>query len=546
MTLLYLDDQKDYLFGLLSRFFDEIVTGVLDVEEAEKIHVKSDDISYIVANLATTESLPLIAAYKTRYPELPMIVVNHENIDLKQCIALGVEGFILYPYNEVQIDQVITKYKNLKNYSDLYHKKEQSHRDHITSLLNAESLHDKIKGSSDNALILMNIDNFDFINTLYGMDMGDKVLSKVAGYLSKMVPSNSTLHRLNADEFVLFLEKPVNNQEDMVSRQIKSFFEMIHFQVERVSFNLRVSIGISSGLDTTLFHHAKMALNEAKENGKNRIVFYNETSPYLRKQKETKFWINEVESALEEDRIRAYYQPIYDNVSRRVVKYEALCRIEDRIKQILQPNDFIPAALISGQMTKLTRAMIDKAFKMFSDNDYDFSINVTQEDFEEVYLLSFLKSKCYLYNINPSRVFIEIVENISFDVTEGHLDQIRALSEHGFKMAIDDFGTESSNYSRFLNIKADYLKIDGRFVNNIDQNKNSQIIVGSIVEFARKIGAKTIAEFVDSPSVLKMIQQLGVDYSQGYYIGKPQPELIEQPDYIISNKDDYKPAAVIG
>jgi len=525
MTLLYLEDyEDDDLSGLLSRFFDDINTE--RVEKSLRLKQVEDDTCCIVVNFAKPKNMEVLTKYKKQYSNIPMMVVIHKHVDVLECIRMGIDGYILYPYDEDQINLIMSRYRYLKERTDAYDEKELTNRDYLTSLYNADSLYQKIKNSKNDALILIDIDNFDIINTLYGMDMGDKVLAKVAGYLYKMAPKNSSLHRLNADEFVFLLNNPPTNQTDIISKQIKSFFELTHFQIEGINFNLRVSIGMAYGTSKSLFHHAKIALKEAKDNGKNSIVPFRTNSPFLKKQRKTLYWINEVRSALEENRVLAYYQPIFDNASGKVLKYEALCRLEDTNHNIIQPQEFIHAARIGGLITNVTRAMIDNAFKMFSGTDNEFSINVTREDFNEGYILAFLKRKCHLYDIAPSQIFIEVVEDISFELMDGYLEQLQSLSNHGFKLAIDDFGTESSNYSRLLNIKADYLKIDGRFIENIDQNVNTQIIVESIVTFAKRIGARTIAEYVNSPSVLKKIQEIGVDFAQGYYIGKAQPYLI--------------------
>lgn len=524
MQLLYVNDQTDYLLGLLGRYFDDIVT--IRPSQLHQVIDQKDHFPSVVLNINSVDVIPIIIELKHMLPKSDIIVVLHEEVDVKSCITIEVDDFILYPYDEEQIDQLFKKVIN--DYAARNALAKEDRRDHVTSLLNAESLFDRIKGLKHYAaLLLINIDNFDLVNTLYGMETGDKVLTKVAGYLHKMTPDNCTLHRLHADEFVIFMEYPVKDQDDMISKQIKSFFELTHFKIGDIDFNLRVSIGIAKEEGDKIFHHAKIALKEAKSSGRNSFVHYRENSPFLKKQRQTLYWINEVKAALEEDRIHAYFQPVKCNQTDRVMKYEALCRIESRTKEIITPKEFLHAALLGGLVTNVTRAMIDKAFKVFSGTDYEFSINVTREDFQEEYLLPFLKRKCFAYNVEPSKVFIEIVEDISIDVVDTYVEQINALSEHGFKLAIDDFGTESSNYSRFLKIEADYLKIDGRFIHNIDENANSRIIVESIVEFARKIGAKTIAEYVNSPSVYKVVKEVGVDFSQGFFIGKPQPCLLE-------------------
>lgn len=529
MTLLYLLDHDDGLTTTLSRFVDDIRV----VPQTRTDELKStEEVCCLIVDLEAAQSMQKVFDCRSQYRDVPMLVVSHERIDMQACVRMGVDGFILYPYDSDQIEQVLSKYRRLKERSDAFDEKERLHRDHITSLLTVDALHQNIRAAEDASLLLVNIDDFDLINTLYEMDMGDKSLAKIAGYLHKMAPMNSSLYRVDADEFAMLLLDPEKDQAEVLSRQIKSFFELTHFHIDGIDINIRVSIGYASGSARTLYHHAKIALKEAKANGKNMIVRYRENSAFLKRQRATLYWLNEVKSALEEDRIHAYFQPVLDNSTKEIIKYEALCRLESTDGEIYQPEQFIEEARLGGVITNVTRAMIDNAFKKFSSDKHEFSINVTREDLDEEYLLAFLKRKCFQYDIAPTRVSIEVVEDTSFDLLENYIKQLRTFADNGFMLVIDDFGKESSNYSRLLDLKADYLKIDGRFIENIDQNVNTRIIVESIVDFAKKIGARTIAKYVNAPSVFKQVQELGVDCSQGFYIGKAQPYLIEEEEIV--------------
>jgi len=146
-------------------------------------------------------------------------------------------------------------------------------------------------------------------------------------------------------------------------------------------------------------------------------------------------------------------------------------------------------------------------------------------DLHEKYLLNFLEYKCEKYGILPSRVHLEIVEDIIVNKKLQIDTQILELKNKGFHVIVDDFGTDKSAYSRMFELKAEYIKIDGTFIKALDKDKGHQLIVKSIVDFAQKSGIKTIAEHVESEEIYEIVKSLGIDYSQGYYMGKPSLSL---------------------
>lgn len=159
--------------------------------------------------------------------------------------------------------------------------------------------------------------------------------------------------------------------------------------------------------------------------------------------------------------------------------------------------------------------VIDKAFKLFQKNDYNFSINISMHDLHKDYLLSFLHYKCEHYKISPSRVYLEIVEDIIVGKTDILDAQIHEFKNRGYHVIIDDFGTDKSAYNRMFELKAEYIKIDGAFIKELSKDNAHKIIVKSIVDFAKKSGIKTIAEHVESEEVHTIVKEMGVDYSQG-------------------------------
>ena len=230
--------------------------------------------------------------------------------------------------------------------------------------------------------------------------------------------------------------------------------------------------------------------------------------------------------AFENDLFVPYFQGIYNNEQNQITKYEALVRIKGDNGKIISPFEFLDVAKLSGLLPQLTRRMIEKTFAFMEDKSCDFSINITEDDLNSHYLLEFLQEKAKEYNIVPYRVTIEILEGISAKGQKNNIAQLKELKRHGYKLAIDDFGAEYSNFERVLALDVDYLKIDARYIKNIDKDKKSYEIVKAIVNFASNMYISTIAEFVHNEAVQKIVKELGITYSQGYYFSEPDDKLL--------------------
>ena len=392
--------------------------------------------------------------------------------------------------------------------------------DDLTGLKNKFALKDAIEKEGNKALLFLNIDHFDSINTLYGMGYGNKVLKETAVRLQRFLPSNTQLFRISADEFVILIQEPTPDQELLLSQQVLAMFQQAPFIIGDIEFDISFSMGMDRGSHNKLFVHAKTAAAEAKEKGRSQMVVFKENSEYVKRQRETLYWIQTVKDALKNDRVMSYYQPIHNNGTNKVEKYEALCRILDKEGRVLKANEFIHSAHMAGLLTKISRVMIDKAFKYFQTNNYAFSLNISAQDFHDNYLEEFLQYKCDYYHITPNRVFLEVVESITINENDETLQQIKRLRALGFNITIDDFGVEQSVFSRLIKLEAKTIKIDSSFIKDINTNLSHQMIVQNIVAFANRIGAQTVAEYVDTQAVHDKVCELGIDYSQGYYIGE--------------------------
>jgi EAL domain-containing protein (putative c-di-GMP-specific phosphodiesterase class I) len=169
--------------------------------------------------------------------------------------------------------------------------------------------------------------------------------------------------------------------------------------------------------------------------------------------------------------------------------------------------------------------MIDKSFAVMASNNFSFSLNITEDDLDLDYLSDYLQKKSKEYNISPKRVILEILEGMSSTGKRDHIRQLNALKRAGYMLAIDDFGAEYSNFERVLDLDIDFLKIDARYIKDIDINNKSYEITRAIVYFAKNAEIPCIAEFVHNENVQKIIEELGIEYSQGYLFSEPKESL---------------------
>jgi len=473
----------------------------------------------LVLDMNHTESIEILEGIKQFLPERYVLACSNNAQKIKNALESGADAILLNPLDAKECERALHMAASYLNMQEIF--EHTYYTDKLTQCKNNDALHKEISLKNDPALLKVSLHNFKSFQTYYGLDITNKVLVEFGNAIKINLPVNASLYRSHEDEFSILLNNLAPSQERNLALQIKAFFEQTPIEVDGFLLKINTSIGVSTGKD--LIEKADIALGEAKEG--NRIAFYEEDSSFIKEQREHIQWVKIIQEAIAQDRIKVHYQPIMNNENNSITKYEALCRIENEDKGLYQPHEFIPSAVIAGRMCDITRVVIDKSFKYFKDNDYSFSINITKEDFMAQYLVDYISYKCDYYGVDPSRIYIEILENISTEATQGCLSQIKALQELGCNISIDDFGVDSSNFSRMMQINAEVLKIDGHFIQHLLHDKNAKIIVENIVDFSKKIGAKTVAEYVDTQELYELVKGMGINYSQGFYIGKPQASI---------------------
>ncbi|MBN2815397.1 MAG: EAL domain-containing protein [Campylobacterales bacterium] len=392
--------------------------------------------------------------------------------------------------------------------------------DHLTDLPNLYQLRKDLEAHDDYGLILIKIDNFQMINNFYGFIVGDYVIEYVGNYFKEHLKEYD-VYRLSGSEFAFTIKHPLGFYE--LKDRLTELYERIKsikliYQENRIFIDFTMA-STSNRDNSSIFSKVSMALTYAKAKGipfwiyEDRMQFENEYARNLELSLE-------VRDAVENSRVIPYYQAIMDNKTGKTAKYECLARLVDKYEKILSPVLFIPIAKNIKIYNEVTKSIITKSFATFENNSMEFTINLSIEDIMSNEIFEFILAKLKSSKA-ASRVTFEILESEAiqdFKRVERFINEVR---RYGAQIAIDDFGSGYSNFFYLTKMQPDYIKIDGALIENIDVDKGSLLVVETLVDFAKKLGIKTVAEYVHSSVVMDKVKTLGIDYSQGFYIDEP-------------------------
>nr|WP_294966881.1 EAL domain-containing protein [Sulfurimonas sp.] len=396
--------------------------------------------------------------------------------------------------------------------------------DSLTGLGNRVSLINNISKNQNGVLAIINIDRFKEINDTFGLESGDEIIKELGIRIFNYVnDENYTLYRVQADIFALYT---LNKTQEEVVKTVSMLINTVGkkpYIINNSNIILTYTSGIASD-NENLFTYADIALSEAK-NRNIRIKVYDNSMNNIEEYKQNILWVERLYVAIAEDNIVPFFQPIYNYHTQKIEKYECLMRLLENSKVIF-PGEYLPVAKKTKLYPELTYKMVEKSIDKFASLNEEFSINLSIEDLMNEELMDFIFDYAQKNNVFK-RLVLEIVESEEIKDSDFISKTIKKFKEEGSKVAIDDFGSGYSNYDYLISLQADYIKIDGSIVNHVVDDDRTAEVVKSIVNFAKKSNMKTIAEFVSSKEIDAKIRSLGVDYAQGFYYGKAEPELLD-------------------
>ena len=398
----------------------------------------------------------------------------------------------------------------------------QLYTDSLTLKRNRNALERDLRENSNTCMTIVDIDNFRWLNDLYGTKNGNVILKKMASILEEFKKLNNlkcNIYRIGSDQFVLLSSSTKNvEQIEELTKKLENFISEYKIYLDKVQWiSINTTIGVSCE-KSDLLSTADMALNRAKVI-RSKHVIYSKSIDRRELNKKIFEIKRKVEEALKADRIVLFFQPIV-NREFKIVKYETLVRIYDEDKN-LAPDEFLEISKIMKLYPEISKNVIKKSFDYFRDKDVEFSINLSILDIKNDSTMSFLEDELKKDKNFSKKLTIEILENESIDDFKIFNDFIDRVKKYGVKIAIDDFGSGYSTFSNLLTIKPDIVKIDSSIIKDIDKDRDKQALVKAIVATSKILNSITIAEYVSSKSILETLINLEVDQFQGYYMGKP-------------------------
>lgn len=448
----------------------------------------------------------------------PMHVIQHYDInDFKEKTELTLER--LYTTIRTSIQQYGQLIELQHKYEDTYR---QMTTDTLTLLPNRIKLIEDFSKQSHQTLILIDIIGFSHINETNGYEVGDYVLKELGAFLTSMYSETYKVYHLNNDVFALVTTKEhLENLQDNVEK-IKDDISKFPIVTENFNTHLETTIGVAYQTENDVLQKAELALKEARNLGRNQIKFYSNDLKVIHQINDTNHWSPIIKHAFEHNEIMAYAQPIFNLKDQSIDKYELLVRIKNK-EGVYSPHKFIKAARNSGQLYNIFKFMFDQGCKQASKTGLQYSINISDCEFHNEGLLDFIQSTIEHHAVDPKLLSLEILESSAITQSDEIRDLIVQIHEIGLEFIVDDFGVQCSNFAQTEFLPITTLKIDGSFIENIHQSKDSKIIVKTIQTFAREKGLKLVAEFVCDQEVYNEIKKLGIEYAQGHYLAEPAP-----------------------
>lgn len=393
--------------------------------------------------------------------------------------------------------------------------------DTITKLPNRVALiNDLYLLNSEAMLILLHINQIKSLKNLYGFVFVSDILSKKAKELESILRNDeTTLYSLNVQEFAilitnknLFTKYLLLLEHSILAND--EFDEPTNNKHNTTNFTAGVAFGVKN-----IFNHADLILQEAIiSNVTYKIYEKSESAKQL--QENTLNRLNIYKKALHSGNIVPYFQPIVDTKTEKIIKYEALARIETDNGEVISPYYFLDSAKEDKTFEYFTRQMMQKIFIVFSKSNANISINITYENIISESMIKYIKNRLDKYG--GDGITFEIVESEDIQDYKVLESFILMVKEYGCKVSIDDFGSGYSNFTNILKLNIDYIKIDGSLIKRLNTDQNVKHMINGILMYAQNTGIKTIAEFVSSQELTDRVKELGIDYIQGYYFGEPQ------------------------
>ncbi|MEI6413183.1 MAG: DUF1631 family protein [Pseudomonadota bacterium] len=426
---------------------------------------------------------------------------------------------------------------------------EQANQDPLTNMINRRgflgALERAILGPQGrfgrHLLMVLELQRFRAITSNCGIEAGDKLLKTVAEILRSHLGSTVLMGRLGDTTFgVLMMAQPLTRVQEL-ARGLVGQITQRRFRWANQAFTLGAVVGLAEIEPQVIpaaeaLKRADTACFVALQRGGDQIHYYQEGDNQQQQQEMLIQWAGRIDQALQDDRLFLRAQPIVPlDPNDHHSHFEILLGMRDEQGTILSPGEFLPAVEHWGRMADVDRRIVTRLFDWIREDPKrldrlgGFAVNLSGQSLNDPAMLTFLEQQVETAGFPMDQIVFEITESVALQGFHQMQTFIRQLRRYGCRFSLDDFGSGYSSYAYLKHLEVDYLKIDGSLVKDLDKNAADRVVVQSINEVAHSMALKTIAEYIENQAVLDILKDIGVDYAQGYFVGKPRPL-----DYFIS------------
>ncbi|MBI1423828.1 MAG: EAL domain-containing protein [Gammaproteobacteria bacterium] len=419
----------------------------------------------------------------------------------------------------------------------------QAQHDKLTGLYNRNYFQSELervisriaRSAAECALLYLDLDQFKYVNDTLGHAAGDRLLKECTEMLRKNVREGDLLARFGGDEFTVLLYNIDHSHALPVAQNIRAMFEHYKFMDSGKTFNVTCSIGLTmidsdtSSADEAL-SRADLACNISKSQGRNCVHEYSEGDGEQSVMAEDMGWAARVRDAIDNDRFQVLYQPIVSLKSHQVHAYEVLLRLPTDDGKTIKPGGFIPAAERFGLIQNIDRWIVRQSLTHLAelhDNNVQtqFSINLSGRAVDDPELLPLIQGLLRDSGLNPAALSFELTEEVAIANLQAVRRFINQLKDLGCHVSLDDFGSGFCSFTYLKHLPVDSLKIDGSFIQGLTHTKVDQAMVQSMNQIAHALGKTTIAEAVENGDTWRLLQEYGIDFAQGHFLGRPRSTL---------------------
>ncbi len=395
-----------------------------------------------------------------------------------------------------------------------------------------EEAADKHTDGERTSVAIMDVDNFKMVNDSFTHSVGDKVLTNLVAIVNSRLRKQDFVARLGGDEFAIVFPRTPLEEAKEVAKSLREAVQSAPFSAGDQPLDLTVSIGVaemtsaagSSANPDIVLSRADMALFAAKRTGRNKVVAYDRGLPSQATQVDAQRVIPLVKAAISAGNLVIHLQPVVESISGDVTCFEVLTRIKDRDGSLIYPGVFLPVAEQYGLIAELDRKVVAAAIRLLEERPgLRLFANLSQSSVGDPEVLEYIRHSLSSTWVDPSRLGFEISEAVAVTDSSILASWVEAVRYLGCPLALDDFGSGYSSFLRLGNLPVDFLKIDGAFVRDMDTEASHKAFVQAMNDMAHAVGKKTVAEFVENDRIRAIVREMGVDYSQGYNLGKPAP-----------------------